>query len=117
MSVDTGSQFYRSVTTKESSRMTPAFRLHQARSRPRGVSRRMPRVGLLAVLTGLLVLLPATSANAATIVEGWGASDAIGLEGIANTGLVAPTTLPLPEEATAAAVGSYENGQYGNAFV
>jgi hypothetical protein len=73
--------------------------------------------GLLGAFTCALVLLAATSANAATIVEGWGSSASLGLEGIASTDPVSPTTLPLPEEATAAAVGGFEYGVYGNAFL
>jgi hypothetical protein len=64
------------------------------------------------VLTGVLVLLAATSANAATVIEGWGPGEALGLP---EAG-VAPTPLPVPDEATAAAVGSYEY-IYGNSFV
>jgi hypothetical protein len=73
--------------------------------------------GLLGTFTCILVLLAVTSANAAaTTVDGWGSSPALGLEGIVSTNLVSPTPLPLPEEATAAALGNYQYA-YGNAFV
>jgi Regulator of chromosome condensation (RCC1) repeat/NPCBM-associated, NEW3 domain of alpha-galactosidase len=68
---------------------------------------------LLVALTGVLVLLFAAGASAATVIEGWGPSDVIGLEGEATVG---PTPLPLPEGASAAALGDYDFG-YGNAFV
>jgi Regulator of chromosome condensation (RCC1) repeat/NPCBM-associated, NEW3 domain of alpha-galactosidase len=98
--------------------MSPTFRLRPARSRPRGRSRRAPRAGLLAVLTGVLVLLAATGANAATVVEGWGSSERSGEAlGLQETGTsLAPTPLPVPEGASAAALGVYSY-VYGNAFV
>jgi hypothetical protein len=76
---------------------------------------RVPRARLLALLTGVLVLLFAASANAATVLEGWGPRGTFGLE---ETGTVTPTPLPsLPEGATAAALGSYSYENLGNAFV
>ncbi len=69
--------------------------------------------GLLGTLTCALVLLAATSANAATIVEGWGPTDTLGLGGEFTVG---PTPLFVPEGATAAALGRSEY-TYGSAFV
>jgi hypothetical protein len=66
-------------------------------------------------LTCALVLLAAPAAHAAgTIVEGWGPSDVLGLGGEST---VAPTPLPMPEGAFAAALGSTQQERYGNAFV
>jgi hypothetical protein len=70
--------------------------------------------GLLGLLTAVLVLLFAAGASAATILEGWGAASALGV-GAAST--VGPTPLPLPEGASAAALGSYKGFDGGNAFV
>lgn len=63
--------------------------------------------------TAVLVLLFAASANATTILEGWGPASALGIEGYT----VGPTPLPLPEGASAAALGSYKDFDGGNAFV
>lgn len=72
---------------------------------------------LLGAFTCLLVLLAAPAAGAATTtVEGWGGKESLGLGAIASTTLVTPTPLPGAEEATAAALGRYEE-VYGNAFL
>jgi regulator of chromosome condensation (RCC1) repeat-containing protein len=85
-----------------------------SRPRPRRFQHRhAPRARLVAVLTGVFMLLVATSACAATIVEGWGSSSTLGL---GTSGVLGPTPLPVPGGATSAALGSYEYF-YGNAFV
>src|SRR3984885_9025929 len=103
---DTGThtRLHRSATTKESPRMSPTFRPRPASSRsPHGTRRRVPRAGLIVVITGVLVLLLAACANAATVLEEWGSS---------------PAPLQAPEGATAAALGSiYDDGLEGNSFV
>jgi hypothetical protein len=96
--------------------MPPTFRSRPASSRSHGGYRRVPRAGLLIVLTGVLVLLFAAAASAATVIEGWGPASALGVAGEP----VGPAPLPLPEGvsegASAAAVGNYDEG-YGNSFV
>ncbi|HXQ01283.1 MAG TPA: hypothetical protein VN845_14620, partial [Solirubrobacteraceae bacterium] len=52
-------------------------------------------------------------AHAATTVVGWGRGEALGLDTALS---VNPTALPIAEEATAAAVGSYQS-ESGNEFV
>jgi hypothetical protein len=93
--------------------MSPTFRRRPAPSRSRGTHRRARRASLLVVLTGVLVLLLAAGANAATVIEGWGSASELGIEGES----VGPTPLPLPEGASAAALGTFDNFNGGNAFV
>jgi hypothetical protein len=71
--------------------------------------------GLLGAFTCALVLLAAPAAHAAgTIVEGWGPTNTLGLEGEFTVG---PTPLAVPEGATAAALGRDQYHDDGNAFV
>jgi hypothetical protein len=90
--------------------MPLTFRLRPARSRPPRTRRRAPGLRLLVALTGVLVLLVASAAHAATAtVEGWGNGEALGLNGIVSTSYVVPTPLPGTDEATAAAVGEFDS--------
>jgi alpha-tubulin suppressor-like RCC1 family protein len=90
--------------------MPLTFRLRPARSRPPRTRHRAPGLRLLVALTGVLVLLVASAAHAATAtVEGWGHGEALGLSGIASTSYVVPTPLPGTDEATAAAVGEFNS--------
>jgi hypothetical protein len=92
--------------------MPSTFRSHHAPSHSHRASHRAPAPRLLAVLTGLLVLLVAPAAHAATTtLEGWGHSEWLGLSGVAGSQYVVPTPLPSASEATAAAVG------HGSSFV
>jgi hypothetical protein len=95
--------------------MPPMFRLRPARSRPHGAPRRAARARLLGALTGVLVAFGApAAAHAATVIEGWGDAQAIGVGGWGE--VVGPTPIPVLEGATAAAVG-IDQYTYGNSFV
>jgi hypothetical protein len=69
----------------------------------------------LVALTGVFVLLLAAAANAATVIEGWGASTPFGPEVEGNK--LATTPFPVLEGATAAALGTFDYPGSGNAFV
>jgi Regulator of chromosome condensation (RCC1) repeat/NPCBM-associated, NEW3 domain of alpha-galactosidase len=94
--------------------MSPTFRPRPASSCSHGTHRRARHVSLLVVLTGVLVLLLAAGANAATIIEGWGNANALGF---GEEATVDPTPLSFPEGASAAALGSHDYPNTGNAFV